>query len=307
MSENYRDILSELALYGLNAWNSEKKKEWELVLIAMEVDYYWEKGRLLVPTSQMSRAVEEVRQYEEEEKTLESHTPSAEAEQKNALSSLFILSLLLLFFTVVYEGLGHQDLQYLPWFQEGSANAAKIIQDGEWWRTVTSLTLHGDPAHVLGNVIIGAPFMIAVCSRLGLGLGWLTVILAGALGNYINSWIMSPAHDSIGFSTAVFAAVGIMSIHTVKDSRLSLGNAFVLGLALLAMLGVGGENTDVGAHLFGLASGFGLGLLTLRAVELRESLQRIDFLFGATAALLVVESWLMALWGESLLDVLGIV
>ncbi len=303
MSETQRDILNELALLGLQAESRAKKKEWELVLIAMEIDYFWQDGRLLVPSSQASKAVEEIRQYEREEKEMEHYVPRAAPEQKNALVSIFILSLLLLFFTVVYEGLGGEQWQYLPWLENGSASAAKIIQEGEWWRTITSLTLHGDPAHVLGNVIIGAPFIIAVCSRLGLGLGWLMVIMTGALGNYINAWIMSPAHNSIGFSTAVFAAVGMMAIHAVKDSRLSLGNAFVLGLALLAMLGVGGENTDVGAHLFGLLAGFGTGMLTMRMVDLRESLKKIDFLFGAAAALLVLESWMLALWGESLLDV----
>lgn len=304
MSENYRDLIKELDLLGLYRRDGSKKKEWELVLIAMGVDYHWEEGRLMVPTSQASRAVEEVRQYEEEEKELELYKPSQAPRQQNAVSSLFVLSLLLLFFTVVYEGLGQQEWQFLPWLEQGSANASRIITDGEWWRTITALTLHGDPAHVLGNVIIGAPFVVAVCSRLGLGLGWLTILAAGALGNYINAMVMSPAHNSIGFSTAVFAAVGIMSMHSVKFSRLSMGNAFVLGLALLAMLGVGGENTDLGAHLFGLAAGFGLGILTLRAVEMQESLQRVDFLFGITAGLLVVESWLMALWGEGLLDIL---
>jgi len=303
MSESQRDVLNELALVGLTAGSRAKKKEWELVLIAMGVDYQWQENRLLVPSSQASRAVEEIRQYENEEKELEQYVHSAAPKRKNAVASVFILSLLLLFFTVVYEGLGQIEWQYLPWLEQGSANAARIIQEGEWWRTVTALTLHGDPAHVLGNVIIGAPFIIAVCSRLGLGLGWLLVILAGALGNYVNAWVMSPAHISIGFSTSVFAAVGIMSIHTVKDSRLSLGNAFVLGLALLAMLGVGGENTDLGAHLFGLIAGFAFGLITLRVVELQESFRKIDFLFGATAGLLVVECWMMALWGESLLDV----
>lgn len=304
MSENYRDLIKELDLLGLYRGDGSKKKEWELVLIAMGVDYHWEHGRIMVPSSQAPRAVEEVRRYEEEEMELEKYEPAQAPRQQNAVSSLFVLSLLLLFFTVVYEGLGQSEWQYLPWLEQGSANASKIIADGEWWRTITALTLHGDPAHVLGNVIIGAPFVVAVCSRLGLGLGWLTILAAGALGNYINALAMSPAHNSIGFSTAVFAAVGIMSIHSVKFSRLSMGNAFVLGLALLAMLGVGGENTDLGAHLFGLAAGFGLGILTLRAVEMQESLQRMDFLFGITAGLLVVESWLMALWGEGLADVL---
>ena len=36
------------------------------------------------------------------------------------------------------------------WFERGSADAAAILR-GEWWRTVTALTLHGDALKIALN------------------------------------------------------------------------------------------------------------------------------------------------------------
>lgn len=303
MSEKVYNILDELKIPGLERPDRRKKKEWELVLIAMGVDYAWgEEGELFVPASQLAWAIEQISLYEEEEKIFPKTKAIPVLQQENIYANLFILSLLLLFFTVVYEGLGEPEWASIQWLEKGRMDAGKVME-GEIWRTVTSLTLHSDPAHVLGNVIIGAPFILMVCSGLGMGLGWLSIILAGAAGNYINAMVVDPTHLSIGFSTSVFAAVGIMSINAIRNNRLTVTNAIVLGLALLALLGVGGENTDLGAHLFGLLAGFVMGWVAMILMNTVENIRKVDFLFGLTAILLVVESWLIALHGEGLLDV----
>jgi len=41
-----------------------------------------------------------------------------------------------------------------PWFSRGGADAAAIVR-GEWWRTVTALTLHADAGHAAGNAVLG--------------------------------------------------------------------------------------------------------------------------------------------------------
>ncbi|WP_051617199.1 rhomboid family intramembrane serine protease [Desulfonatronovibrio hydrogenovorans] len=303
MSENTRNIIDDLKIPGIINPDSRKKSEWALVLTAMDIEYSWDDGQLMVPVSLSAEAVEQIRLYEEEEKLFPAARPSQVLQQENVYVNLFVLSMLLLFFTVVHEGLGDAAWAELPWLEQGRADAGLIMQ-GEIWRTVTALTLHSDPAHVLGNVIIGAPFVLTVCSSLGMGLGWLCIILAGALGNYVNAWVMASTHLSIGFSTSVFGAVGIMSINAIKHSRLSAGNAVVLGLALLALLGVGGENTDLGAHFFGLLAGFAIGWLVMIMVDTVENMKKIDFLFGLSALFLVLESWLMALFGHGFLDML---
>lgn len=302
MKDDLRNIVNDLGMPREDIYQSSKLREWSLVLTAMGIDHEvdLEQG-IFVARSDAASAVQEIRQYEQEESVMKKMHPSAEVRQGRIYIHLLLLSLLLLFFTAVNSNLG---MPAQEWIELGRGDADRIISKNELWRTVTSLTLHSDPAHVLGNVIIGAPFIISTCTFLGTGLGWLCILLGGALGNYINAWVVHPSHLSIGFSTSIFAAVGIMSINSIRHSRLKAGNALVLGLALLALLGVGGKNTDLGAHLFGLSAGFFLGWLVMIIHHRVESLSRLNFLFFLSAVLLVLESWTMAIARHGLLDMI---
>jgi len=151
------------------------------------------------------------------------------------------------------------------WFERGSCDAEQALA-GEAWRTVTALTLHADLTHVASNALIGAVFFVAVFRWLGPGLGLGLVLLAGAAGNLANALYYGTAHDSVGASTAVFGAVGLLGglgvgrRHRIgtRGSRawVSIGAA----LGLLAMLGTSGERVDLWAHAFGLLAGGLIGL-----------------------------------------------
>src|SRR5262249_46396632 len=51
------------------------------------------------------------------------------------------------------------------WFERGGADAERIVA-GEWWRTVTALTLHADAPHVVGNAAASAVLIGAVSYQL---------------------------------------------------------------------------------------------------------------------------------------------
>ncbi len=127
---------------------------------------------------------------------------------------------------------------------------------------MTALTLHADGQHLLGYLLIGGGFIPMLCRALGSGLDWSLLLLSGSFGNLLNAFLQAPLHRSVGASTAVFGAVGLLAaIHLLRERQrwyLPLAAA----LALLALLGSEGENTDLGAHLFGLAVGIVLGLPT---------------------------------------------
>jgi hypothetical protein len=55
-----------------------------------------------------------------------------------------------------------------PWFERGSADAAAILR-GEWWRSVTALTLHADAAHVAGNAALGGILLALLARSVGAG------------------------------------------------------------------------------------------------------------------------------------------
>ena len=152
----------------------------------------------------------------------------------------------------------------VDWFSQGSANSARIL-DGELWRTVTALCLHADLSHVVANALFGAVFLAAVCGGFGTGFGIALTLLAGAGGNLANAIFQGPDHISVGASTAVFGAVGLLAGRAVAQ-RIRRGEQglrswvpIAAGFALIAMIGAG-ERSDIWAHLFGFLTGGFLGI-----------------------------------------------
>lgn len=143
------------------------------------------------------------------------------------------------------------------------ANASRIL-DGEMYRCVTALLLHADAAHIAGNMAGLVIFGGAVCVVAGAGVGWLMILASGIFGNLMNALAYETGHLSVGASTAVFGAVGILcAFQAVVAARTGKGwkrtaLVFGSGLALLAFLGTNARS-DVGAHLFGFLCGVLMG------------------------------------------------
>jgi membrane associated rhomboid family serine protease len=144
------------------------------------------------------------------------------------------------------------------------ASATNIL-NGELYRITTALFLHVNSLHLIGNMTGLALFSTAVCSVAGFGVGSLMILISGMTGNLFNALLFQSGHHSIGASTAVFGAVGIISAHlfSVKwqqfGHRLNTWLPLGSGLALLAILGASIE-TDITAHFFGYVSGCMIGL-----------------------------------------------
>lgn len=183
-----------------------------------------------------------------------------------------------------------------PWFLAGAVNRGAVVADGEWWRLVTALTLHADSAHLLGNVFFGGLLAYVLCRHLGSGLAWFAILLASVAANGINVLLRDNLYHSVGFSTAVFSMVGMLSglrlrrVGHWREVVLALGSA----AALLALLGTSGEDTDLGAHFWGMGSGFLAGLLLARGGLARgrifpRSGQRL--LFSASIATVLAAWW----------------
>jgi len=171
------------------------------------------------------------------------------------------VSLILLACTLVVNASGSVDLIV----REYGASAYDII-NGEIYRTVTALMLHSNYAHLASNMAGIAIFGTAVCSITGTGVGWLMILLTGILGNLINAALFRYGHISIGASTAVFGAVGILAAYQlarkikIPGQRMKAWLPFAGGLALLGFLGAA-QHADITAHLFGFIAGIGFGLL----------------------------------------------
>jgi rhomboid protease GluP len=186
-----------------------------------------------------------------------------------------------------------------PWFASGAVMGAKILRQSEWWRVVTALTLHGNPVHLLGNVLIGGFLVHFLLRALGTGLGLFLLVFCGAVGNALNIMAHGPDHNSVGFSTAVFGVIGILtgqqSIRKKKRVRAMLP-PLAAGLGLLAMLGASGKHTDLGAHLFGLLTGIvaGITLALLPGIDKLVANHRLQTIMLAATLGLITLCWILA-------------
>lgn len=161
--------------------------------------------------------------------------------------------------------------------ERGASSSIGFVAHGEWWRPFTALFLHGDGGHIFSNLASGAVFGILVSKSLGPWQGWAMILLAGTLGNAITSVVIYPEpFRSLGASTAVFGALGILSgIGIVENLREDLRMPWMrvlapllAGLVLLGWLGgaAPGTGVDVLGHVFGFTAGILAGA-TCRFLE----------------------------------------
>ncbi len=187
------------------------------------------------------------------------------------------------------------------WYQLGRVDGT-LLREGEWWRPITALTLHSGLRHLVGNILFGTLFGLFAGRLLGSGLAWFAIVLSGAMGNALNTLLLESSHRSIGASTAVFAALGLVAGYVWRAKLMSQERwsyrvgPIVGGLALLMYTGTGDANTDIGAHLMGFLCGFASGML-LTLVAIRPGDIRWQRLGAAAALILVGGSWLVALLG----------
>jgi rhomboid protease GluP len=172
---------------------------------------------------------------------------------------------------------------------------------GEWWRAVTALTLHLDQEHLLGNVLFGAVAGIAASRLLGPGVAWASILGAAVLANYAEILITPITHRAVGASTAVFAALGLLSGMAWRQ-RLTLRERLwyrwaplIAGICLLTMLGAGSAHVDVLGHALGFIFGLGVGWVYARSGVPKHRDPRTQVMAGLGAVLLVCAAWAFAL------------
>jgi len=293
---------------------------WSLVLRARRVPH---RVRSLpggytvqVPARFARQAVEEILLYHQENLSPHPSIPLPPPQERSRPTVAAMLALCAFFV------LTHRPWPLLGWYPQywyavGVADASALLS-GQLWRAFTALTLHADPAHIASNAVVGGAFLILLARRAGSGTAWLAAVLAGGLGNLLNAGVHAllggPGHLSVGFSTAVFGAAGVLAGLKAssgegdfgagaKEARASNGGGWLLpvaaALALVASLGTGGEDTDIGAHFFGLLAGLALGgrlgwLAARRGRPDEWWLGRFNPACGALAVLLLAGAWT---WG----------
>jgi membrane associated rhomboid family serine protease len=162
--------------------------------------------------------------------------------------------------------------------------------------------IHANVLHLAGNLLGVAIFGTAVCTITGWGVGWFLILVTGIAGNLLNAVLHKTGHLSVGASTAVFGAIGILASQQffkrfrLPGQRMRAWLPLGGGLALLSILG-SGKHTDLTAHLFGFMAGIILGALYGALVKRpAASAYQACFLLIALSVLIVSWMWAFGHW-----------
>lgn len=253
---------------------------------------------LYAPTAEAERARRELDSYEREKTTGERRTFFRPL--SHGVEAAMVYCAVLFFFF----GAARREAISVDWVEIGAAQAGLIL-DGAWWRTVTALSLHVDLQHLISNLVFGVVAAVLAAQIVGPGLAWLAIVASGALGNALTAliYLQTPEHTAIGASTAVFGGLGLLSGYTQRAGPdawrrgLRRWSPIAAGVLLLVFIGLGGERTDVWAHVAGLFVGAVMGVALAGASRRALAQPRRQLLFGGLAFGLFALAWLLALSG----------
>ena len=274
-------------------------RDYSLVLQAMNIDHELERGvfgwRVLVPEHQAANAREQWRLYQLENRPRPMRHNAVEPRPGAMLGALvWAVTLLVYFWLQANFAFG------IDWTTAGKVHV-EIVRAGDWWRTVTALTLHVDIAHVLVNIGFGAAFGTLLAREIGPGYAWALIVAGGIGGNAMNVVVQRASHTSIGASTAVFAALGLVGAYMWTARRMlmhswaSRVSPIVGAVIMLAWLGTGNERTDIVAHLTGFIAGFVLGVIVGRQRRRPGGDVQRQWVAGGAALLCLFFAWSLAL------------
>lgn len=236
--------------------------DWSLVLasqgIAAVIQHDPAPGgwTLLVEPAQQSVALSAIRQYRIENRRWAWRQQLAWPEVTFHWGVLFWVGALILFHWLA-ETWG-------DWLTQVGGMNDRVPATGQWWRTITAVTLHADTGHLAANVATGLVVLGLAMARFGPGWGLLAALLAGMAGNLAGLWLHPAPYLGVGASGMVMGGLGLLAAQSVtllrqdrRSWRLVVSGALG-GFLLFVLLGVN-PASDVVAHAGGFVSGVALG------------------------------------------------
>lgn len=168
--------------------------------------------------------------------------------------------------------------QQVLWFPaavlaEYGANFGPATADGQWWRLLSSVFLHGGIMHLVFNCIILANIGIFLEPLLGRFQFALVYAVTGIVAS-LTSLMANFGVVSVGASGAIFGLYGfffalLLSNLFKKEFRNQFLKGILVFIGINLALGFTVEMIDNAAHIGGLVCGFVLGLLWLPLIKRR--------------------------------------
>jgi membrane associated rhomboid family serine protease len=155
------------------------------------------------------------------------------------------------------------------------------VAEGQWYRMLTSMFLHGSVIHILSNMLslwwIGGPLEAALGRVRFLAL----YVVSGLAGSALTYLIAEPNQPSLGASGAIFGLFGAMAV-LVRRQRYDMRPIIAL-LVINLIITFGWSGIAWQAHVGGLVAGVLIGYGMVHAPRDRRSLVQ----FGTCALVLV--------------------
>lgn len=157
-------------------------------------------------------------------------------------------------------------LPFLPnyWFKSTLSGVNLYIIDGEFWRLVTPIFIHGGFTHVLFNSFSLVLFGPALEQMLGKGKFLFVYLTSGLIANVATLFLEPLTYIHVGSSGAIFGLFGFyISIIVFRKHLLSQQNSQVILTicALSFVMTFLQPNINITAHIFGFLGGFLIGAI----------------------------------------------
>lgn len=137
-----------------------------------------------------------------------------------------------------------------------------LIANGEYWRLVTPMFLHGGFMHLLFNMFslfIFGPELEKIAGKAR----FITVyMIAGLFGDIATYFIQPASYTHVGASGAIFGVFGAFGalVYYTKKAFPELRQVILPIIIISVVMTFVGTNINVTAHIAGLITGFLIGL-----------------------------------------------
>jgi membrane associated rhomboid family serine protease len=138
---------------------------------------------------------------------------------------------------------------FSDWALQGNA-----VSNGDWWRLVTTMFLHGSLLHIGFNMLALYWLGTVVEQAIGTPRFLLVYFVSGLAGSAGALWFSSQFAVTVGASGAIFGLIGSLLILEYLSTGSIMGQAMMLILVNLAFT-FAVPGISIGGHLGGLAGG----------------------------------------------------
>ncbi|EQB35965.1 hypothetical protein M948_13095 [Virgibacillus sp. CM-4] len=132
-----------------------------------------------------------------------------------------------------------------------------MIEDGQWWRIISSMFLHIGFLHLAMNMI-AVYYLGALVERIFGSWRFLVIYFLAGIGGGIASFAFSPS-IAAGASGALFGLFGALLFFGLHNRRIffqTMGTNVLILIGINVVFGLVVPQIDNGAHLGGLVAGF---------------------------------------------------